>query len=157
MHGCVGVWSPAFLDTPPGPPCQKPSPSTRDWLPNSTHVTRLSLCDLRLMNDARFAWLLLVPRRAGMAEIIDMEKPDRARLFEEIVAAMTALKAVTPCDKLNVAALGNQVRQLHVHVIGRLTSDAAWPGPVWGTGAAVAYDAAARDRLIADLAAALSP
>ena len=124
---------------------------------DSMPVARLGLSDLRLMNDARFPWLLLVPRRAGMAEIIDMEKPDRARLFEEIVAAMGALKAATGCDKLNVAALGNQVRQLHVHVIARFQGDAAWPGPVWGTGAAVAYDEATRDRLIADLAAALSP
>ena len=124
---------------------------------DSMHVTSLGLSDLRLMNDARFAWLLLVPRRVGMAEIIDMEKPDRARLFEEIVAVMRALKAATGCDKLNVAALGNQVRQLHVHVIGRFISDATWPGPVWGTGTAVAYDEATRDRLIADLTAALSP
>ncbi len=124
---------------------------------DSTAVAALGLCDLRLMNDARFAWLLLVPRRPGMAEIIDMEKPDRARLFEEIVKVMGALKTATGCDKLNVAALGNQVRQLHVHVIARFTGDAAWPGPVWGAGSAVAYDAAARDRLIADLSGALSP
>ena len=124
---------------------------------DSVPVASLDLSDLRLMKDARFPWLLLIPRQAGMAEIIDMEKPDRARLFEEIVAVMTALKAATGCDKLNVAALGNQVRQLHVHVIGRFTGDAAWPRPVWGTGAAVAYDQATRDRLIANLAAALSP
>ncbi len=122
---------------------------------NSTHVARLALSDLRLMNDAQFAWLLLIPRRAGMAEIIDMEKPDRAALFEEIVAVMGALKAATGCDKLNVAALGNQVRQLHVHVIARFQGDAAWPNPVWGTGAAVAYDGETRDRLVADLAATL--
>ena len=124
---------------------------------DSTPVARLGLSDLRLMNDARFAWLLLVPRRAGMAEIVDMEKPDRAVLFEEIVAVMGALKAATGCDKLNVAALGNQVRQLHVHIIARFEGDAAWPGPVWGTGTAVAYDAAARDRLVAGLVAALHP
>ena len=118
---------------------------------DSVAVASLGLSDLRLMNDARFAWLLLVPRRAGMAEIIEMGKPDRAALFEEIVATMTALKTATGCDKLNVAALGNRVRQLHVHVI------AAWPDPVWGAGAAVAYEPQARDRLIADLAAALAP
>ncbi len=124
---------------------------------DSTPVTSLGLSDLRLMNDSRFPWLLLVPRQAGLAEIIELAKPDRARLFEEIVAVMTALKAATGCDKLNVAALGNQVHQLHVHVIARFTGDAAWPSPVWGAGSAVAYDAAARDRLIADLAAALRP
>jgi diadenosine tetraphosphate (Ap4A) HIT family hydrolase len=123
---------------------------------DSVAVASLGLCDLRLMNDARFAWLLLVPRRAGMAEIIEMEKPDRAVLFEEIVAAMAALKAATGCDKLNVAALGNRVRQLHVHVIARFAGDAAWPDPVWGAGAAVAYEPQARDRLIADVSAAFA-
>ena len=123
---------------------------------DSVPVAQLGLSDLRLMNDARFAWLLLVPRRPGMAEIVDMAKPDRAALFEEIVAVMAALKAVTGCDKLNVAALGNQVRQLHVHVIARFQGDAAWPGPVWGTGPAVPYDADRRDRLTADLVAALA-
>ena len=123
---------------------------------DSTHVTSLGLSDLRLMNDARFPWLLLVPRQVGLAEIIELAKPDRARLFEEIVAVMTALKAATGCDKLNVAAIGNKVRQLHVHVIARFTADAAWPNPVWGTGAATAYDAAAREKLVADLAAALT-
>ncbi len=123
---------------------------------DSTHIASLGLSDLRLMNDARVPWLLLVPRRAGMAEIIDMEKPDRARLFEEIVAVMTALKAATGCDKLNVAALGNQVRQLHVHVIARFQSDVAWPNPVWGTGAPAAYDDERRDKLIADLTADIS-
>ena len=122
---------------------------------NSLPVASLDLSELRLMNDARFTWLLLVPRQAGLAEIIDMEKPDRARLFEEIVAVMTAVKAITRCDKLNVAALGNQVHQLHVHVIARFEGDAAWPNPVWGTGATVAYDDETRDRLIADLTAAL--
>ena len=101
---------------------------------NSTFVASLGVCDLRLMNDARFAWLLLVPRRAGVAEIIELSKPDRAFLFEEIVAVMTALKAATRCDKLNVAALGNQVRQLHVHIIARFQGDAAWPSPVWEAG-----------------------
>jgi diadenosine tetraphosphate (Ap4A) HIT family hydrolase len=123
---------------------------------DSVAVTDLGLSALRLMNDARFPWLLLIPRRPGMAEIIDLAKADRALLFEEIVAVMGALKTATGCDKLNVAALGNQVRQLHVHVVARFEGDAAWPGPVWGTGAAVAYDAATRDRLIADLAAALA-
>ncbi len=124
---------------------------------DSTPVASLDLSDLRLMADARFPWLLLVPRQAGLAEIIDLAKSDRARLFEEIVAVMSALKAATGCDKLNVAALGNQVRQLHVHVVGRFQGDAAWPGPVWGAGTAVAYEPETRDRLVAKLTAALRP
>ena len=118
-------------------------------------VISLELCDLRLQNDARFPWLVLVPRRPGAVEIIDLAKADRAALFEEINAVSAALLTATRCDKLNVAALGNQVRQLHVHVVARFAGDAAWPGPVWGSGDAVAYEAAARDRLIAAVRSAL--
>lgn len=114
---------------------------------DTSAVLSLGLSDVRLMNDRRFPWLLLVPRRAGAVEIIDLAKPDRATLFEEITATSGALRLATGCDKLNIAALGNQVRQLHVHIIARFEGDAAWPRPVWGTGEAVAYDPAARDRL----------
>lgn len=123
---------------------------------DTTPVTDLPLSTLRLARDARFPWLILVPRRAGLAEIIDLEEADRAALFAEITLVSGALRDATRCDKLNVAALGNQVRQLHVHVIARFTTDAAWPAPVWGRGSPVAYDAAARDRLVADLLAHLS-
>lgn len=122
---------------------------------DSVGIATLALSDLRLMNDQRFPWLLLVPRRAGAVEMIDLEKPDRAALFEEITAVSAALRTVTRCDKLNVAALGNQVRQLHVHVVARFAGDAAWPGPVWGMGLAVAYEAGRRDRLIASIRSAL--
>ncbi|MCB1502715.1 MAG: HIT domain-containing protein [Bauldia sp.] len=114
-------------------------------------VTDLPLSTLRLSRDARFPWLILVPQRADIAEIIDLEATDRAVLFDEIVLVSQALRAVTQCHKLNVAALGNQIRQLHVHVIARFTDDPAWPGPVWGSGEAVAYEPAARDRLIGQL------
>ena len=123
---------------------------------DSLPVAALGLCDLRLMRDARFPWLILVPRREGAAEIIDLGEDDRAALLGEISAVSVALKSITACDKLNVAALGNMVRQLHVHVIARFTTDAAWPNPVWGSGNAVAYDAAERDRLIARLRSALA-
>ena len=118
-------------------------------------VAALRLSDLRLMNDARFPWVLLIPRKAGAAEIIDLDEAERALLLDEIATVSTALKAITGCDKLNVAALGNQVRQLHVHVVARFVGDAAWPRPVWGSGEAVAYEAAARDRLIGALTASL--
>ncbi|WGD29979.1 HIT domain-containing protein [Ancylobacter sp. WKF20] len=97
-------------------------------------VGDLSLCTVRLMNDARFPWLILVPRQPDLAELIDLDDAARAQLTTEIDAASRVLKAATGCDKLNVAALGNMVRQLHIHVIARFTSDAAWPGPVWGVG-----------------------
>ena len=122
---------------------------------DSVPVASLPLSDLRLVNQARFPWLMLIPRRADAVEMIDLAKPERALLFEEITAVSTALKAVTRCHKLNVAALGNQVRQLHVHVIARFEGDAAWPKPVWGATDVVAYEAGARDRLIAEIRSVL--
>jgi diadenosine tetraphosphate (Ap4A) HIT family hydrolase len=121
---------------------------------DSTFVAALDLSDLRLMNDCRFPWLILVPR-VEATEIIDLSATDRARLLDEIVIVSTALRDVTQCYKLNVAALGNLVRQLHVHVIARFTSDAAWPKPVWGIGEAVAYKPADRDRLVSEILRAL--
>jgi diadenosine tetraphosphate (Ap4A) HIT family hydrolase len=118
-------------------------------------VTGLWLSDLRLMNDARFPWLILVPRVAGAVEFLDLGKRDRAALSEELTAVSEALTLVTGCDKLNVAAIGNIVPQLHIHVVARFAGDAAWPGPVWGHGKAVAYQAEARDRLTAEIVAAL--
>lgn len=120
-------------------------------------VTALPLSDLRLMDDARFPWLVLVPRVASAVEIVDLLPPDRAALLDEIAAVSKALRAVTACDKLNVAAIGNIVRQLHIHVVARFAGDPAWPGPVWGNGRAVAYAAEARDRLAAEIVAALPP
>ena len=111
----------------------------------------LELCHLLLFDDRRFPWLILVPRRPDLIEIHDLAAKDRALLMEEIAAATTAIKAATHCDKVNVAALGNQVRQLHVHVIARFTNDDAWPNPVWGRGARVPYEEAARESLIKKL------
>ena len=122
---------------------------------DSEPVLTLPLSDVRLMNDARFPWLIMVPRRMGKVEIVDLEAADRGVLIEEIASVSRALKAVTDCHKLNVAALGNAVRQLHVHVIARLTGDAAWPRPVWGMGEAVAYRPDERNRLIGLVRAAL--
>lgn len=122
---------------------------------DSFGVTGLWLSELRLMNDARFPWLILVPRVPDAVEILDLAKADRAALCDEITAVSETLITVTGCDKLNVAALGNLVRQLHVHVVARFAGDAAWPGPVWGNGKAVAYEAEARDRLIASIVTAL--
>jgi diadenosine tetraphosphate (Ap4A) HIT family hydrolase len=124
---------------------------------DSVAVTQLALSELRLSGDARFPWLILVPRREGAVEIVDLVDMDRAVLFDEIVIVSNVLRAATGCHKLNVAALGNQVRQLHVHVIARFEDDAAWPKPVWGSGPAVAYAAAARDRLIGKIREGLPP
>lgn len=103
-------------------------------------VCDLILCTVRLMNDARFPWLVLVPRQPDLVEISDLAAPERAILIEEITLAGEALRSAAPCDKLNTGALGNLVPQLHVHVVARVDGDAAWPGPVWGSGTAKPYD-----------------
>jgi len=114
-------------------------------------VASLPLCELRLMDDARYAWLVLVPRRAGLVEITDLDAGEQAVLWREVNRATAALRAAVPCDKLNLGALGNVVRQLHVHLVARIEGDAAWPGPVWGHGRSVAYDDDRAATLIAAL------
>lgn len=123
---------------------------------DSRPVADLGLCTVRLMEDARFPWLLLVPRQPDLVEIIDLDADARTVLMEEIARAAAALQAVTACDKLNIGALGNMVRQLHVHIIGRFEGDAAWPGPVWGVGTAEPYADTARERLVNAVAAGLA-
>ncbi len=100
---------------------------------------RLALSRILLMDDARYPWLILVPERPELAEIIDLDEAGRAELMREIAAASQVLKKVFNPDKMNVGALGNRVRQLHVHVLARFVSDQAWPGPVWGVGEARSY------------------
>ena len=109
-------------------------------LANDTRrVASLALCDVLLMNDTRFPWLVLVPRQNGLVEICDLPPEAQATLWHEVNLATQALRALAPFDKLNLGALGNIVRQLHVHVVGRREGDAAWPGPVWGSGRAEPY------------------
>lgn len=121
-----------------------------------THaVGDLPLSELRLMDDARFPWLILVPRIAGARDLIDLDEGDQRSLLAEINLVGRALETLLRPDKLNVAALGNVVRQLHVHVIARFTGDAAWPQPVWGCGERVAYAASEREARLAALRAAL--
>lgn len=122
----------------------------------SVVIAELPLSMVRLVDDARFPWLLLIPQVAGAVDLIDLAENDRAALIEEIAAAASALKEATNCDKLNVAALGNQVSQLHIHVIARFTNDAAWPDPVWGKGEAVPYEAHAREAFVKSLRASLA-
>ena len=105
------------------------------------HVAMLPLCELRLMDDTRYPWLILVPRRAGMVEVADLAEALQPLLWREANQCAAALRTVAPCDKLNLGALGNIVRQLHLHVVARTQGDAAWPGPVWGNGTAVPYAA----------------
>lgn len=119
-------------------------------------VGDLALSRVLLSNDANYPWLILVPRQAGLVDITDLEPNAQVQLLGEIDAAARALKSVTEYEKLNVAALGNVVAQLHVHVIGRRHSDAAWPKPVWGAAKPTAYAPALRDGLIGALRRALN-
>jgi diadenosine tetraphosphate (Ap4A) HIT family hydrolase len=106
---------------------------------DSAFLIDLALCQARMMDDVRFPWLVLLPRRAGLVELTDLSEPERAMLMEEAALCSKALKASVPCDKINIGALGNVVPQLHVHVVARTRGDAAWPGPVWGSGPAIPY------------------
>jgi diadenosine tetraphosphate (Ap4A) HIT family hydrolase len=109
----------------------------------------LALSRVLLANDANYPWLILVPRRPGLSEIIDLDENEQVQLLGEIATAARVLKDVTQCDKLNIAALGNMVAQLHVHVIARFSSDVAWPKPVWGTVPPAVYNPGVREQLIA--------
>lgn len=116
--------------------------------PGSIVVGDWPLCQVRLQDDSRFPWLILIPRRDGLHELEDLTAPDRATLMEEVIRAGTVVRLLgeasqRPVQKLNVAALGNVTAQLHVHVVGRRHDDGLWPDPVWGRGAAVPYGAGA--------------
>jgi len=119
-------------------------------------VVDWTLSRVLLMNDKRFPWLVLVPRRADLHELFDLDEAARALLSNEIERAGERLKAWAKsrglgADKINVGIIGNLVPQLHVHVVARAKGDAAWPGTVWGAGAAVHYGAAELMRTVGDL------
>ncbi|HVN00792.1 MAG TPA: HIT family protein [Caulobacteraceae bacterium] len=110
----------------------------------SEPLASLPLSEARLQRDARFPWLVLIPRIAGAVELEDLGAEERALLVGEILAAGDAVRAIggalgRPVEKLNVGQLGNVTRQLHVHVVGRRADDPCWPGPVWGQGEAPPY------------------
>ena len=118
-------------------------------------VGDLPLSRLLLMNDARFPWLILVPRRPNLRDLIDLAREEQHALLDEINRCAHVLHALDKPDKLNIAALGNVVAQLHVHVIARRTSDAAWPRPVWNTGERDPYAPEALRRRLSELRIAL--
>jgi len=123
--------------------------------PATSHALgELALCHARLQADARFPWLVLIPRLAGARELEDLAAGERDVLMDEVLQAGQAARAVAealgrPATKLNVGQLGNVTRQLHVHVVGRRRDDACWPGPVWGHGVAEPYGGAALAKAIA--------
>ena len=124
------------------------------FVATSAALGDLPLCHARLQLDARYPWVVLIPRVGGARELEDLSAAGRAVLIEETVLAGAAVRAVAEVlaqavDKLNVGALGNVTPQLHVHVLGRRVGDPAWPGPVWGHSPGAAYEAGALERAVA--------
>lgn len=119
------------------------------------------LCQVRLQDDNRFPWLILIPRRTGLHELEDLTPGDRAVLMDEILKAGDAVRllgeaAGRPVEKLNVGALGNVTAQLHVHIVGRRHDDALWPDPVWGRGPAPPYGASGLQAAVSRLRLSLA-
>lgn len=118
---------------------------------DSIYVTDLSLCQIRLQNDSRFPWVILIPKVENVIEVHDLIQSDQAQLIKESSIVATIVKKLTNCKKVNVANLGNIVSQLHWHVVGRTETDAAWPGPIWGVGSANDYEFSARQKLVKNI------
>jgi diadenosine tetraphosphate (Ap4A) HIT family hydrolase len=117
-------------------------------------VRALTLCEALLMDNRAWPWLILVPRRPGLREVHHLPAEERALLVEEVALASRVAERLYAPDKLNVAAIGNVVPQLHVHVVARRVGDPAWPNPVWGSGLGGRYDPAARAAEVERLRAA---
>ena len=116
----------------------------------------LALCRVLLMNDVRYPWLILVPAKTDLTELGDLTRDDRILLSDEIDAVSAILNDLYNPLKLNVGALGNIVRQLHIHIVGRTACDPAWPGPVWGHSAPEAYADKALQMRVREVKDALS-
>ena len=120
-----------------------------------TRIGQLDSGLLLLMNDSRYLWTILVPELPGLRDLHDLPKQHHASLFDDIDRVSRVIKQMAAADKINVAALGNQVPQLHIHIIARTRNDAAWPAPVWGAGTATAYSNDETDAVLAQLSTRL--
>ena len=124
---------------------------------DSATLGDLTLSRVLLCNDAQYPWLILVPRRADIVELFQLTRLDQQQLLDEISAVSAALAGHFRADKMNVAALGNIVPQLHVHVIARFNDDPAWPRPVWGQAPAQPYSDVELERRVQELEELLQP
>lgn len=106
---------------------------------DSDFLINFPLSEVRLMNDMRFPWLILVPKRNHITEIYQLEPDEQQTLWQEISFVTQWAKEYFSADKMNVATMGNRVPQLHFHVVARKVTDVAWPAPVWGYGDCIAY------------------
>jgi len=122
---------------------------------DTVEVARLDICRVLLMRDKTYPWLILVPAIDGLRDLDDLSAPERSQVMSEIDLVSKAMKAVFQPYKMNVAALGNVVEQLHIHVIARFQSDPAWPAPVWGAHPAEDYDDAQRQDVLTRIRDAL--
>jgi diadenosine tetraphosphate (Ap4A) HIT family hydrolase len=130
-----------------------PEPAMADWTlhaklaADTEMLGDLPLSRVLVMNDANYPWLILVPRKPEITELVDLDDAEQAQLMTEVTRVARALREVTACHKLNIAALGNVVPQLHVHIIARFRHDTAWPNPVWRVVPARAYEGAELETL----------
>jgi diadenosine tetraphosphate (Ap4A) HIT family hydrolase len=124
---------------------------------DSVSVGRLGLCELRLMDDRRWPWVILVPQRAGIVEFHELTPLDQTMLTFEMALVAKALKAATGATKINIGALGNIVPMFHLHVVCRRDGDPNWPHPVWGHGSREAYAPADAQRLAEEIRRAVLP
>jgi diadenosine tetraphosphate (Ap4A) HIT family hydrolase len=124
---------------------------------DTAFICEWPLSNVYRMNDRRYAWIVLVPRRGGLVEPFDLDAEGQARLWREAMHGSRLLKSESACRKVNVGALGNVVSQLHVHIVARNAGDPAWPGPVWGHSAAERFEPAALDADVARWRAVLRP
>lgn len=123
---------------------------------DTVSIMHLDLCQILLMNDRAYPWLVMVPRRGDMREMHDLSPGDQQTLMDEITKVSRTVQRLFKADKMNVAALGNMVPQLHVHVIARFEIDAAWPGPIWGVTQTVPYGSDALVEAVQAIKTALS-
>ena len=114
-------------------------------------ITNLSLCSILLMNDARYPWIIAVPRRNRIKEIYELKSRDQLLLLREINLMAEIIKSKFKSDKINIGAMGNIVPQLHIHIVGRKENDPAWPAPVWGFGTPLTYEKKNADEIIINL------
>jgi diadenosine tetraphosphate (Ap4A) HIT family hydrolase len=125
-------------------------------LAKDTHeIGQFALCEVLLMNDDRYPWVILVPRRQGIEEIFQLSADDQQQLLKESSFVSAAMSALFSAHKMNVAALGNMVEQLHVHHVARFNTDASWPNPIWGRGDSIPYSDLAVKAMLSQLKQAL--
>ncbi len=115
---------------------------------DSVFIADLPLSQLRLLKNASWPWVMLVPRRNDMRDTIDLSTDEQQQLMDEIARVSFVMRSVFKPHKLNVANLGNVVSQLHVHIVARFENDPAWPGPIWGSGHSKDYDEQEKMRIV---------